>query len=165
MIIYTDIFTGDELISDSYNMKEVDGIVYEVDCNTIQIGGNNNSGIGVGSSTEGEGEEMATFDIVNSFNLNKVSFGEKSYLYEVRDYLRSVSNHLKRSSKSEDEMKEFQTRAKAFLNKVLDNFGDYSFYVGQSEQYEGMIALLSYREDGVTPFLTYWKHGLKETEV
>lgn len=87
-------------------MKEVDGIVYEVDCNTIQIGGNNNSGgvswliideirilksnafviigIGVGSSTEGEGEEMATFDIVNSFNLNKVSFGEKSYLYEVR---------------------------------------------------------------------------------
>ena len=40
--------------------------------------------IGDGSSTEGGGEEIAIIDIVNSFNLNRISFGEKSYLYEVR---------------------------------------------------------------------------------
>lgn len=32
LILRQDIVTGDEIISDSYPMKEVDGIVYEVDC-------------------------------------------------------------------------------------------------------------------------------------
>ena len=30
---------------------------------------------------------------------------------------------------------------------------------------EGMVALLNYREDGVTPYVTVWKHGLKEEKV
>ena len=27
------------------------------------------------------------------------------------------------------------------------------------------VLLLNYREDGVTPFVTIWKHGLKEEKV
>ncbi|EDN97668.1 hypothetical protein SS1G_12522 [Sclerotinia sclerotiorum 1980 UF-70] len=38
MIIYKDIITGDEIISDSYDLKEVDGVVYEVDCSMITVG-------------------------------------------------------------------------------------------------------------------------------
>lgn len=34
-----DIITDDELISDSYDLKEVDGIVYEADCAMITEGG------------------------------------------------------------------------------------------------------------------------------
>ena len=34
-----DVITGDEMISDSYKLKEVDGIAYEADCRNIQIGG------------------------------------------------------------------------------------------------------------------------------
>ena len=30
--------TGDEILSDSYNVKEVDGAVYEADCKKIIIG-------------------------------------------------------------------------------------------------------------------------------
>ena len=33
-----DILTGDEIISDSYDLKEVDGAVYEVDCEMITLG-------------------------------------------------------------------------------------------------------------------------------
>lgn len=33
-----DILTGDEIISDSYDLKEVDGTVYEVDCAMITLG-------------------------------------------------------------------------------------------------------------------------------
>jgi hypothetical protein len=32
------IITGDEIISDSYDLKEVDGAVYEVDCQMITLG-------------------------------------------------------------------------------------------------------------------------------
>lgn len=45
MIIYKDIITGDELISDSYDLKEIDGAVYEADCKKITIG-NENIGMG-----------------------------------------------------------------------------------------------------------------------
>lgn len=34
-----DILTGDEIISDSYNLKEIDGVVYEADCTRIKVGG------------------------------------------------------------------------------------------------------------------------------
>jgi len=27
------------------------------------------------------------------------------------------------------------------------------------------VILLNYREDGVTPYVTIWKHGLKEEKV
>lgn len=33
-----DIINGDEIISDSYDLKEVDGVVYEVDCAMITLG-------------------------------------------------------------------------------------------------------------------------------
>lgn len=33
-----DIITGDEMISDSYDLKEIDGIVYEADCAMIEEG-------------------------------------------------------------------------------------------------------------------------------
>lgn len=36
-----DIITGDEILSDSYNLKEVDGTVYEADCKKITVGGEN----------------------------------------------------------------------------------------------------------------------------
>lgn len=39
MIIFKDIITDDEMISDSYDLKEVDGIVYEADCAMIEEGG------------------------------------------------------------------------------------------------------------------------------
>lgn len=45
MLIYTDIITGDEMISDSYDLNLVDGIVYEADCAMIEEGGNTNFGM------------------------------------------------------------------------------------------------------------------------
>lgn len=34
-----------------------------------------------------------------------------------------------------------------------------------TEQALDRIALLNYREDGVTPYITVWKHGLSEMKV
>lgn len=36
-----DIVTGDEVISDSYDIKEVDDTVYEIDCKKITLGADN----------------------------------------------------------------------------------------------------------------------------
>ena len=41
LVFFQDIITGDEIISDTFRMKEVDGVVYEIDGKMITkvIGG------------------------------------------------------------------------------------------------------------------------------
>ena len=38
---WQDLITGDEIISDSYGLKEIDGVAYEADCKKITIGNDN----------------------------------------------------------------------------------------------------------------------------
>jgi hypothetical protein len=53
----------------------------------------------------------------------------------------------------------------AFAKKIIGNFKDYEFLIGESMDPDGMVILLNYREDGVTPYVTVWKHGLTEMKV
>lgn len=71
----------------------------------------------------------------------------------------------------EDEIKAFEKGASVFIKKVLDkkNFEQYEFvckfsfigcshaapqFTGESRNVDGMVVLLNYREDGITPYLT-----------
>ncbi|KAF2466416.1 microtubule/calcium-binding protein [Lindgomyces ingoldianus] len=169
MIIYKDIITGDEIISDSYNLKEVDGIVYEADCTRITVG-NDNIDIGANPSAE-EGDEgvedtaQTVIDVVHSFRLNETSFDKKQYLTHLKDYMKKVKEQLKAKGADEDEIKTFEKGASAFAKKIVGSFKDYEFLIGESMDPDGMVILLNYREDGVTPYVTVWKHGLTEMKV
>ena len=46
-ILFQDIITGDEIISDTYELKEIDGVAYEADCRRITVG-NDNIGVFLG---------------------------------------------------------------------------------------------------------------------
>jgi hypothetical protein len=39
LTLLQDILTDDEIISDSYDLKEIDGVAYEADCKKISVGG------------------------------------------------------------------------------------------------------------------------------
>jgi len=169
MIIYKDIITGDEIISDSYSLKEVDGVAYEVNCKKISIG-NENIDIGANPSAEEaeEGvEDNATLviDVAHSFRLNETSFDKKSYLSHLKTYMKGVKEAMKKKGASDDEIKEFEKGAQSFAKKILGNFKDYEFLIGESMDPDGMVILLNYREDGITPYVTVWKHGLTEMKV
>lgn len=56
----------------------------------------------------------------------------------------------------------FETAAGAFAKKVIGNFKDYEFFTGESMDPDGMVVLMNYREDGVTPYMIFWKDGLRE---
>ncbi|KUI54376.1 hypothetical protein VP1G_01735 [Cytospora mali] len=165
MLIYTDIITGDEMISDSYDLKEVDGIVYEADCAMIEEGAINVD-IGANASAE-EGEEavedasIKVNNIVHSFRLASTSFDKKSYLGYLKGYMKSVKTALKEAGKSDEEVKAFETGASKYVKeKLLPSFKDFEFYTGESMNPDGMVALLNYRE-----YFIFWKHGMKETKV
>jgi len=169
MIIYKDIITGDEIISDSYNLKEIDGVAYDADCKKITVGGDNVD-IGANPSAEEGGDDVedttqTVIDVVHSFRLNETSFDKKSYLSHLKTYMKKVKDAMKEKGASEDEIKEFEKGAQTFAKKIVANFKDYEFLIGDSMDPDGMVILLNYREDGITPFVTVWKHGLTEMKV
>ncbi|KAM3422866.1 hypothetical protein BST61_g348 [Cercospora zeina] len=170
MIIYKDIITGDELISDSYDLKEIDGVVYEADCKKITIGPVEvNTGANAsaeGGDDEGADDQSKTeIDIVHSFRLNSTSFDKKGYLSHLKGYMKAVKEGMKKNGASDEDVTAFEKGASAYAKKIVANFKDYEFYIGESMDPDGAVVLLNYREDGMTPFVTIWKHGLKEEKV
>ncbi|KAJ4422444.1 hypothetical protein N0V82_002894 [Gnomoniopsis sp. IMI 355080] len=171
MIIFKDIITDDEMISDSYDLKEVaDGIAFEADCAMIEEGGVEVD-IGANASAEEGAEELddtkvKVNNIVASFRLQSTQFDKKGYLTYLKGYMKAVKAKLQELGKDEAEVKAFESGAQKFVKEViLANFKDFEFYTGESMNPDGMVALLNYREDGVTPYFIFWKHGLSQMKV
>jgi len=80
-------------------------------------------------------------------------------------YIKRLNNALKAKEGGDVKSKEFQSGAAAALKKLSANVADYDVYMGESMNNEGMYILVNFREDGVTPFATIWKHGLEEMKV
>lgn len=179
MIIYKDIVTGDEIISDSYNLVEKDDAVYEIDCKKVTVG-NENFDTGANPSAEEADEGLddsnkQVIDIVHYFRLNFYgdeasgtrAFGtKKDYMSQLKTYMKKVVAKLKENGADEEKIKAFQTGAQSYYTKnIAPNFKDFDFYMGESMDPDGMVLLLNYREDGITPYMTVWKYGLTEMKV
>ncbi|KAK2594541.1 hypothetical protein QQS21_007760 [Conoideocrella luteorostrata] len=174
MIIYKashhDVLTGDEVLSDSYPLKEVDGIVYEADCAMItEQAVNVDTGANASAEEADEGVEDAAVkvnNIVHSFRLQSTSFDKKSYLTYLKGYMKAVKSAMQGRGASTEDITAFEKGAQGYVKeKLLPNFKDFEFYTGESMNPDGLIVLLNYREDGTTPYVIVWKHGLSEMKV
>ena len=81
------------------------------------------------------------------------------------EYVKKVLEKLKEQGASEEKIKEFQTDAPDAVKKILKNYDNYDMYMGESMAEDSMYVLVDFREDGVTPYATVWKHGLEEYKV
>ncbi|KAL7424788.1 hypothetical protein Q5752_000472 [Cryptotrichosporon argae] len=167
MIIYTDVVSGDEMFSDAFDIKEVGSIAYEVDCAMIIV---KEGDVDIGANPSAEEQEEAlengasqVNNVVHSFRLQPTSFDKKSYLTYLKGYMKAVKSHLQTANP--DRVAAFEKEAADFAKKVIGNFKDFEFYVGESMNPDGMVALLNYREDGTTPYFTFWKDGLKDVKI
>lgn len=124
--------------------------------------------IGANPSAE-EGEEAleegteTVNNVVYSFRLQSTSFDKKSYLTYLKGYMKNVKAKL--MEKDPEAAAKFEAGAQAYAKKIVKNFKDFEFYTGESMDPDGMVVLLNWREDGTTPYLVFWKHGLKEEKV
>jgi len=104
-------------------------------------------------------------------------------------YMKRVKENLAENGTSPEEIKAFEDGAKKFVGSELTtkSFKEnkWDFYIGEGMDVNGMyvfpppshrrlltlstsqnrIVLLNYREDGKTPYMIFWKHGLKEEKV
>jgi hypothetical protein len=88
--------------------------------------------------------------------------GFKSHL---KTYLKKVMKKMEENGVPKESIDEFKAGAPAAMKKILANYDNYDVMMGQSMDGDAMHVLIDFREDGVTPFATVWKHGFKETKV
>ena len=169
MKIYKDIFTGDEMFSDTYKMKLVDNVIYEVygklvtrKHGDIDIAGFNPS---AEEANEGTDETVESgVDVILNHRLQETyAFGDKkSYTAYLKDYMKKLVNKLE--EKSPDQVDVFKTNMNKAMKDILGRFKELQFFTGESMDIDGLVALMEYREiDGQSvPVLMFFKHGLEE---
>jgi len=178
MLIYKDVITGDELISDAYEMKEVEGgLLYEVECKMITIKkGGGDVNIGANASAEEAAEELddsqeRVIDAVHAFRLTTTPIVTdqdtfKHYMMVTKKgsgYLKRIHSYLGESGAPKEEIKAFAAGAKRVYSGIKDRIPNTNpvFYVGEGGADNGMVVLLEWRNNETTPVLIFWKHGLK----
>ncbi|CAN9497896.1 unnamed protein product [Ophioblennius macclurei] len=164
MIIYKCVISGDEMFSDVYKISETeDGVFYEVEGKyTSRTDKIDDSLFGANASAEEvtETNEDATesgVDIVLNHKLQETGFDKKTFQAYIKGYLKSIKERNAAKFQSE----QYQEAVKQRMMTVIKNMNDYQFYTGESMNPDGMVGLLNYREDGVTPFMLFLKDGLE----
>jgi hypothetical protein len=64
----------------------------------------------------------------------------QSYLTYLKGYMKAVKTKLQETNP--DRVPVFEKNAATFAKNIIANFKDYEFYVGESMNPEGMVALL-----------------------
>lgn len=72
----------------------------------------------------------------------------QSYLTYLKGYMKTVKTQLQETNP--ERVAAFEKGAQAFAKKIVANFKDFEFYVGESMNPDGMVALL------VSGIITIW---------
>jgi hypothetical protein len=180
MLIYKCRVTGDEMISDAYNLRDVvddeGNVVPELmECDSLSV--NKDSGanvdVGGGNAFGGGGEDEApedTSENVNNvideglgFGYNECPMGKKDFKDFLKSYCGAVRTMLKEDPKIEGpEVKAFTQAAPEFCKFLLKKADDLQFYMSSSFNPDGCMALAYYKEGALQPTFIYIKKGLIE---
>uniref|UniRef100_A0A672KTE9 Translationally-controlled tumor protein homolog n=1 Tax=Sinocyclocheilus grahami TaxID=75366 RepID=A0A672KTE9_SINGR len=161
------LITYPHMFSDIYKIKESEnGMMIEVEGKMISrsegdiddalIGGN------ASAEVQDEGCDSSTVsgvDIVLNHKLQETSYDKKSYTAYIKDYMKAVKAKLQEVSP--DRVDPFMANAPAEVKKILGNIKNYQFFIGESMNPDGVVGLLDFREDGVTPYMLFFKDGLE----
>jgi len=174
MKIYKDVFSGDELFSDTYPMKLVDDCIYEVygkhETRTegdIQLDGANASAEGEDGDAGADPSSTSGVDIVLNHRLTESGFGsKKDYTVYLKDYMKKIVTYLETNGRA-DEVDTFKKNINGYMKDVLGRFKDLQFFVGESMDNDAMIMIMDYKDykGEERPFMIAFKHGLEEEKV
>ena len=99
MLLYLDVFSHDEIISDSYTMTWIfDGVGAECESQYIGVGGENID-VGCGNAFGGGGDDEGVetekvLDVIDSFKYQETSFTKGQFTTHIKGYMKKVKEHL-----------------------------------------------------------------------
>ncbi|KAG6406475.1 translationally-controlled tumor protein homolog [Salvia hispanica] len=165
MLVYQDLLTGDELLSDSFPYKEIEnGALWEVEGKWV-VTGAVDVDIGANPSAEGGGEDegvddqaVKVVDIVDTFRLQEQPpFDKKQFIGYIKKYIKVLTPKLD-AEKQEEFKKSIEGATKYLVSKLKD----LQFFVGESMADDSSLVFAYYKEGATDPTFLYFGHGLKE---
>jgi len=172
MIIYKDIFTNDELSSDSFPMKLVDDLIFEFKGKyvvrkegDIVLAGSNPSAEEMEEGTDETAQRGV--DVVLNHSLVEMPVYQNASVFKdwVKEYVKKLVDRLKADGLSDDQLKEFKTKIQGWVSGLLkkERFNNLQFYQGAGENaHEGQLAIMEYRNENNEdiPYVMIVKHGV-----
>ncbi|OVA00211.1 Translationally controlled tumor protein [Macleaya cordata] len=165
MLVYQDLLTGDELLSDSFPYKEIEnGALWEVEGKWV-VKGSVDVDIGANPSQEGGDEDegvddqaVKVVDIVDTFRLQEQPpFDKKQFVTYIKRYIKLLTPKLE-GEKQEEFKKCIEGATKSLLSKLKD----LQFFVGESMNDDSTLVFAYYKDGATDPTFLYFAHGLKE---
>eukprot|EP00088_Acartia_fossae_P031357 TRINITY_DN32265_c0_g1_i1.p1 TRINITY_DN32265_c0_g1~~TRINITY_DN32265_c0_g1_i1.p1 ORF type:complete len:174 (-),score=28.83 TRINITY_DN32265_c0_g1_i1:211-732(-) len=173
MIIYKCFKSGDEFASDAFPVKETDdGCILEVDCKMVKITeGEDIQLAGANPSAEdpeevgGEANTVIANNVEKAFRLqNYGNYDKKQFQAWAKQWAKAIVEHLEGEGRSE-RVEIFKKNFPEIAKRMAKNIKNYEIFVGENMDPDGTLAFLDYREDGITPYFTLLKDGLKEMKL
>ena len=180
MKIFKDVITGDEMLSDTFQMTvEYEDAIYKVPSKNRPKDDLGDVDVGCGDAfTKQEGEEEPSapqgvemvLDVVANSELKQVNMSKKEFMAYIKDYFKKIIAYLEENGKK-DRVGGFKKGAQAFIKFIVPKFDDIELYTGANgENDDGEIVggiCISYWEDDSAkgPMFYFFKDGLKEEAV
>jgi len=173
MIIYKDIFSGDELCSDTYPMQVVDDLVYEFrgkyevrkEGEVVLPGANPSAEEATDDGTD-ESVQRGV-DIVLNHQLVEMPVYQSLGVFKdwVKEYVKKLVDKLKEDGMKDDDLKAFKTKIQGWVSSLLkkERFQNLQFYCGAGENAaDGQLVIMEYRKvgDEDIPFVMLVKQGM-----
>ncbi|KAJ7977932.1 Translationally-controlled tumor protein-like [Quillaja saponaria] len=159
MLVYQDILTGDELLSDSFPYKEIEnGMLWEVEGKWV-VQGAVNVDIGANPSAEGGEEDegvddktVKVVDIVDTFRLQEQpAFDKKQFVTYIKRYIKLLTPKLE-----EEKQELFKKHIEGATKYLLSKLKDFQFFVGESMHDDGSLVFAYYKEGATDPTFIYF---------
>eukprot|EP01026_Neomeris_dumetosa_P015268 TRINITY_DN1579_c0_g2_i1.p1 TRINITY_DN1579_c0_g2~~TRINITY_DN1579_c0_g2_i1.p1 ORF type:complete len:167 (-),score=27.24 TRINITY_DN1579_c0_g2_i1:195-695(-) len=152
MIVYECPITGDEMFSDTYDIKEImDGFFLEAQGKRVTVGGDAVD-IGANPSAEGGDEEgvddavETVIDIIHNNRLSETSYGKKDFKVYYKSWCQALAEKL-----PEDQFNKFKEGAANGLKYLNEKFDDLQFFTGESMNPDGAMVYCYYAEGATEP--------------
>ncbi|KAG2559101.1 hypothetical protein PVAP13_8NG318800 [Panicum virgatum] len=151
MLVYQDLLTGDELLSDSFPYKEIEnGVLWEVEGKWV-VQGAVDVDTGANPSAEG-GEDEGVDD-----QAEQPAFDKKQFVTFIKRYIKNLTAKL-----DPEKADEFKKGIEGATKYLLSKLKDLQFFVGESMHDDGSLVFAYYKDGATDPTFLYFAHGLKE---
>lgn len=179
MLVFCDIVTGDEMVTDAYRMDLQDDCFYYIKGELRQYKSDDidDSAIGGNKSAEAEDDTggavdtntLTQIDVVRDNRLTEVFFADKKdYIKRnLKPFLAAIKKRKiecgELCAHDEGEHKKWEGNIQALVKKhILSEFSNLQFFAGENGDDEGHVACVNYIDN--KPVLMLFKEGLREVK-
>lgn len=178
MIVYRDIISGDEMLSDAFPLKPVidsDGEVVPglMMCESKMITKSDGDiDVGCGNAFGGGGDDDGPLDsgavqvnnVIEGFQYTETQVGSASdFKSWIKEYMNAIRTYMRSKGKDKEEIQAFMATAPGIAKFLLKNFNDLQFYLGPAFNPETMVFAM-YPEGAVAPNFYYIIQGFEQVK-